>query len=363
MAKNLEWYVVKYGKEEGKCRHEEIRRKIGLASKNRNTLDGFINRYGDLEGKQRFEEFRNKSKHTEEVYLTKYGPEKGPIQWAKYRKAKSDTNTRNYLYWTKKGYSEKEATLIVHDLQRFSSLDSYIKRYGEEEGKQKYLEKNKQHSFNISLAGFIERYGEDEGYTKFRKYCFDRGLTKKEMIRKYGEERAAELCKNKGHTLENYQRWYGEEEGKIKYLDRISKTQYFSKQGQRFFINLYKFCRKLGLERSEIYFSIDGSKEWFLYSERIYFYDFTILSLGLIIEFNGEHIHPNINWSSEKKEAWSHAYTKEKFNEVLAKDTKKTNIAIEAGFEIITAWSQEPVEKTLTRVKEIINDRFKRIKL
>lgn len=57
---------------------------------------------------------------------------------------------------------------------------------------------------------------------------------------------------------------------------------------------------------NQIKVGIKGSREWCLSSkkenniQRVYFYDFTLPELKLIIEYNGEAYHPNPNISLEE---------------------------------------------------------------
>lgn len=358
MAKKLHWYIEKYGVEEGTRRHVEIRRKIGLTSRNKNTIEGFIKRYGRIEGTKRFEEFKNKSKHTKENFIKRHGKEKGPIIWQQYKETKSQISIRNKDYWIKLGYSSKEAKELVSSIQQTCSLKSFIEKYGEEEGTNRYLKKNETHSHNISLSGFIEKYGDFEGRKKFKEYCFNKGRTKKQLIEQHGEDYAIAICNSRAHTLKNYIKWYGEENGLIKFSRRYNNLPYgSSKQADEFFEKLYNICLVHGLEEKDIYFS--KTSEWFLRNgEKLFWYDFTIPKLKIIIEFNGEHIHPNQNWDEEIKKSWKHAYTKQSFEEVQLYDTCKLKTAKDKGFDVYVIWSKSNLDEEIIKMEERINDRF-----
>jgi hypothetical protein len=359
MAKKLKWYIEKYGFEEGTRRHAEIRERIGKTSKNKNTIEGFMLRYGPQEGTRRYDEFVNKSKHTKGGYIEKYGEDRGLLKWEEYINKKKITSVRRIEYWIGKGFPENEAKNIIKQVQSTCSLEQYISRYGTEEGTRRYLNKNNLHSYNISMAGFIKRYGESEGRKKFKQYCFNRGRTKEQLIEQYGVDCAAEICNSRGHTLANYIRWYGEEEGSRKYIERCKQTPHWPKQARYFFLQLYKQCRRLGLNRSDIYFTIGGSSEWFLkYDDGLFWYDFTIPKLNLIVEFNGEHVHPDLSASFEERNKWRHAYTNQTFNEVLEYENKKMETAKNNGFDVLIVWSKSNLTNEIIRVMGEIHDRF-----
>ena len=112
---------------------------------------------------------------------------------------------------------------------------------------------------------------------------------------------------------------YGNEEGLKKWNDRCEKYKnsikenlksrrtggFVSKESIRFFIPLYKYCRKLGIPRKDIYFGIKGSREFFIRDALLEhngggFYDFCIPNLKLIMEYHGVFWHPKnrIDWKN-----------------------------------------------------------------
>jgi len=183
MAKKLEWYVEKYGEEEGKKRHEQFRKNVGLSSRGKNSLVGFVKRYGEEEGKKRFDVFVNKSKKTEKSFIIKYGKEEGKERYKKYVETKTRKFKNTYKFWLDRGFTKEEAKRLVSRHQEKTSLSSFIKRYGESEGPTRYIENNKKQSFAISLAGFISRYGEELGEQKFCQYSKDRAVTLDNQIK------------------------------------------------------------------------------------------------------------------------------------------------------------------------------------
>jgi hypothetical protein len=99
------------------------------------------------------------------------------------------------------------------------------------------------------------------------------------------------------------------------------------------FLPLYKWLRRKGIQREDIFFGISGSKEYKLVTENyLFFYDFTIKNLKIIIEFHGVGFHAR---------SPSDILIREKAEDVIARDKRKELVAIENGFEIFTIWSDE----------------------
>lgn len=358
MAKKLEWYIAKFGIEDGTKRHTKIRENIGKSSKGRNTVEGFIKRYGKEEGTRKFNEFSKKSSHTKELYIERFGLDEGKKKWDEFVNKKTLSSIRRKEYWIEKGYSDQEAVKQIKLLQDNGSLKHYEKKYGDN-GLEKYLEKNKTHSFNISLVGFIERYGEDEGSTRHSQYCKDRGMTFDDLVQKHGLSKANEIIDSKRQTLENYIKRLGEKEGTEKYLKYIStRSNYVSKESIAYLLPFYKIARHYGIKREDIYIGTSGSKEWHIRDgKKIYFYDFCIPSIKLIIEYNGSHIHPHLKLTEEQRENWAHAYSKRTFNECLEYDNNKNKIAAIAGFTVFQVWD---FEKDNNDIREKISDFIKK---
>ena len=142
---------------------------------------------------------------------------------------------------------------------------------------------------------------------------------------------------------------HGEEIGTNRYLAKIAKYKasmianlsqrrtggYVSEESLRFFIPLYKFCRRLGILRNDICFGIDGSREFFIRDNSFAyntgkFYDFTIKSLNMIIEYHGCYWHP------KKIEDWRNPND---YYITLEADRYKEKLAIDFGMGYDIAWS------------------------
>jgi hypothetical protein len=204
-----------------------------------------------------------------------------------------DRTWTQYKYWMKKGLSEIEAKEKVSSIQDKLSMEFLISKHGEIEAIKKYQEISESLSNSQKIESYIEKYGEEIGKERYR-----------EKIRK--------------STLD------------------LPMT---SIESIKFFIPLYKKIRKY-FSREDIFWGIGGSKEYFLLDKdnsKIFFYDFTILSKKIIIEYHGKRWHPNPSWDNEKWNNW------ELFgldaNKKRSLDLYKNHIAEKQGFTVIEIFS------------------------
>ena len=131
--------------------------------------------------------------------------------------------------------------------------DNFIKKYGENDGlekwdsyvsKQSYTNsfeyKNKTHNWtidnfndynksrSITLSNLIDRHGEDDGVKIWDEYINKQKETKSKeyVINKYGLEYWITLCKNKKVTLDHFIKKYGKEKGEELYINKIHNNIY-----------------------------------------------------------------------------------------------------------------------------------------
>jgi hypothetical protein len=121
--------------------------------------------------------------------------------------------------------------------------------------------------------------------------------------------------------------------------------------------NLQKTAKD-GLRRQEIYWGIVGSSEYFIRDDdKLFWYDFTIPSHKIIIEYNGEHVHPNPALSLQERDDWKHAFSGELFNERMVHEQRKQQAAERLGYTIIYVWSKNEIPTTIImeQIDDIIN--------
>ena len=101
---------------------------------------------------------------------------------------------------------------------------------------------------------------------------------------------------------------------------------------------------------SDIYLN-NYTKEFFLRDgDKFFSYDFTIRSIGLIVEYNGEHVHPNPKLSEAEWSAWKSAFGKESADVVYQKDQLKISTASRNGFKVVQLWSSMSFEDCVNGV-------------
>jgi very-short-patch-repair endonuclease len=230
-----------------------------------------------------------------------------------------------------------------------TSLDSFINRYGDEEGIKQYVKHNNLKAYSLSERGFMDKYGDEEGAIKWRKYNKSKATSKQKFIDRYGAEEGA-LRWNE--LIQTHRR------NTIKRLKNGDIKLYKpSKESLKFFIQLYKICRKLGIKREDIFCGFNGSKEWWLKGEcQFYFYDFVIKSLKLCIEYNGSHVHPPENIEIKERVNWKNPFTKQSYEECKKLDDMKKATAEKNGFHVIKIWDYDDKVKSLNTLKEYINE-------
>lgn len=213
MAENrLETQIRLYGEEEGIRRYNEANKKRAFTLENRirlygeeegtrrynvklennkikGTLLAYIKKYGEEEGTRKYleknsrlsigkdalkrngkteeeiikirETHSNRSKNTLENMIKRYGEIEGTNRFNSYVEKKTKQSLRTIDGWINLGFSNDEAIEKLKDYQNTSSLDKFIKRFGEDEGSLRYRECNikKLTNFgtsNLEINFFIE---------------------------------------------------------------------------------------------------------------------------------------------------------------------------------------------------------------
>lgn len=197
-------------------------------------------------------------------------------------------------YWIKNGYSEDAAKQILSEKQNKTSLHSFINQYGEQEGKIKYPTYLKRVSHGSSIDYYVEKFGNIDGPIKYEKYI------------------------------------------------KSKSPKFTSIESIKFFLPIYKELRKLDFNRSDIFWGIGGSREYYLYdnsTNSIFFYDFCIPKIRKIIEYHGTSFHPNPSWEKEKFDSWKCTFLNITAGEKLKIDQYKENHARSKGYDVLCIWN------------------------
>jgi len=195
---------------------------------------------------------------TKQVMINKWGQDEGLNRWNNYCNKQSEVNKFEYK---KEKYNWDKEQFKLFNKSRAVTLNNLIKKHGDIKGKIIW-----------------ENYLYLQKYKKSYKY----------MIDTFGEEKANQINKSKGLTLENYIKRFGESEGLKQFEIAINKHKnYFSKISQKFFNELDEILSKK-------YTTYYGSKnnEYGVNLNNTYVrLDYFILELNLCIEFNGTYFH------------------------------------------------------------------------
>lgn len=133
--------------------------------------------------------------------------------YIKLMKLKCSTSLEGFIYRHGEEEGRRRYKLKCEKDSFRNTLEGKIDLYGEEEGLKRYLKQNKNNSFSSSLEGKIAKYGEKEGL-KIHKEMNERrtiSCSKEGYIEKYGEDAFKILSSKKGNGKEVLTKKYGEE--------------------------------------------------------------------------------------------------------------------------------------------------------
>jgi very-short-patch-repair endonuclease len=266
---------------------------------------------------------------TLEKCILMYGENEGKKRWETYKQKQSITNTFEYKN-KKYGMTYKE--FEKYNFSRATTESNLIKKYGKKEGKNKFLIYcQKQKDAGCTLKYFIEKYGENEGQKIYKN-----------------------VCNKKALTLDNFIRKYGEEKGKEKFEIMISRVSSgYSKISQIIF---WKIWQKIKKKYTKIYFA-ELNNEYGVYDEIHKTYkkfDFVILDLKLVIEFDGDHYHGNPRIYSPKDFLKGWGMTKTLAEDKWGIDFYKDNLIRNKGFDTIHIWGSDWADNPTFVLKNIL---------
>lgn len=335
------------------------------------------NPYTEEDAKIHVSSFRKNSKYywmkrgfSEQESLEKvsnYQKELSDKSYAKHRGSKNRTATQ-VGYWVKKGYTEEQSIEIIRERQNTFTLEKCIQKYGEEEGRKRYLQrqikwqetiKNKEdQSFHrlksMSLEMFIERGMTIDDYCKHRK---NKDKSDEYLLRKTKEY---VISNNLELNTETFNQYY------YRFKRNLLKIRGFaSRESLRYFIPLYKFCRRNGIQRDDIMIGLSGSKEFTIIRDiprkgkrghrfRTFRFDFTILSKKLIFEYNHIDFHPDPDIMGVEFDDFTVPLSNMPAKEKYEYDKLKMRTAREHGYDLHIIWSHENFKKQMKMAKELI---------
>lgn len=340
---NKHGFILRYGNTEG-----ELRYKL-KCEKSLQNLDSFTKRYGIENGPVKYKQYCISKGHSLLGYITRYGEVDGPI--------------KHKLYWETTNFSTSKAAFIrrhgdeiggIKHTERSKRVSDWAKGIGIDEDEFNARNKRKSDSQkalthsrdNLSCESFQKRYGIVEGKQRYIQYCI--------KSREYNP-----LCYEyyyvKGFTeLEAKQAVHEEQ------CRRNSTTiGHASKESLKIFIPIYKLLRKKGIARDDIMLGVSGSREFRIKTkENLFLYDFYIKPLNLIIEYNGLYWHIkekdgiiiNRNMHLKKDD--------EEIKKMLDRDKLKISNANSKGIDVLTIWSDSKIEDNIKFVSDYIKNKM-----
>jgi len=218
-------WIKKFGEVEGLEMWNEHKKRFGR------TNDQLKETHGEDYVKE-----LNKKRATfsKSAYIKKHGLIYGTKKWELVLEKKLQTQKDNFK--NKKWNNGR-------------TLDEYQKRYGVEKGYTKWSERNRVQSYSVSKQRYIDEFGETVGSEMCKRIKDNSSLDS--FISRYGKEdglkRYEANCKACAITLPKMIKLYGETDGVVRYKEWLYKcTDHthlqlgYSKSSQKLFWNIYE---------------------------------------------------------------------------------------------------------------------------
>lgn len=285
-----------------------------------------------------YDKYRKKLKytHSEQYYIDKLGVNKGKKKW--------------------KELSEKKASC---------NLAAKIDRYGKDAGEKLY--QNHLGKVAHSEETFVSRHGKEIGLLKWKEYQENSPFYNKKqnkMCIEYWiskgvenpEDARQEFIKTRPTFSKQYCiDKYGVTEGMIRWKEYCKKQCNSLSRGQASAESLENFYNKL-IEHlplgTNYYIGAYGKHEYFIMDSEYGYklYDFTIPSIGVIIEYHGSLWHYN------KDKLMESPYRT--LNERKKTDELKQHIAEKAGFEYYVVFDTDNFDEKVNTLAAMIKERM-----
>lgn len=273
-----------------------------------------------------------------------------------------------------------------------ASINSFVRRYGEVEGRKRYNEYVKlQAKVGCSLDYFIEKYGEKLGTQRYEELCESKGVSKKNCIEKYGKNVGTQffkdyckkqvkagntidyyvekygkvegtkryhiVCSQKSLSLHNFKRKYGEVEGLKQYKAYISKNSVgFSRVSQELFKQIDDV---LGDFANDSFFYLKNYEQEVVIKStddgetKIAKLDYSLNDKA--IEFNGDYWHANPVLYSADDMILRSGGKRELVKDIWDREAKRTAALIKQGFKVHVVWESDYKEDPEKVVAECVN--------
>lgn len=255
------------------------------------------------------------STNREEYWVEKHGSEEGKKKYLEYKKFLADKNTFDYK---KQKYKWSMEQFQEFNKSRAVTEDNLIKKYGQVEGKKKYLDYvDKQRDAGTSLDYFIDLLGETAGKRRYKQ-----------------------VCRSKAHTLETYLTRYKDPDLAKKKLvqfheKRGDNPEYSSELERQFIVDL-----SATIDVSNLYSIVHGKQfgQWCQELEQYVKYDLVSTTRMFCIEFNGDYWHCNPRMYTSD---YQHPHAGLTAKEIWDKEEKKLRTLKDQGYSIKVIWESD----------------------
>ena len=277
------------------------------------SLLALTKKHGKIKGKELFDEINNRKSNTLEGFIQRHGKTKGTKLYNSYKKQMSEQNTLDGMI---KRYGKAEGEKKYENMisRKAQTLENHIKRYGQEEGIKRYSNSNKKRKIAQSFEGFVDKYGVD-AQTKW-------------------DDHIREICER---TSINH---YIKKFGSLKYHEWFNSTIGGNKSYSKSQISITLFeelenSKKANFGNDEIMIELTEDEKYIL-SKQFIRPDFQLNNK--IIEFYGTYWHCH---SSMFEENQLNYQTGKTAKEVWDFDSKKIDVLVDKGFDVLVVWEHE----------------------
>lgn len=256
---------------------------------------------------------------TEETLINKYGENNGKKRWKDYKYKQAESNT--FAYKQKKfGWSQEQFN--EYNKSRSQTIENMIKRYGEIDGTNKWLEYCERQAYTNTLDYYVDKYGKDSAKKELEKTNFMKSHSiESVMLRNFCTRIEAKII------LESYDKHKGY--SSLMEIELVEKIE-----------NMLK-CQLKYTQKT---------KQYCIYTDKVNFYD--IVHNNKAIEFNGDYWHCNPNLYEAD---YIHPHSGLSASQIWANDTKKLQGLEKRNIEVIVIWEEEynlNPEQTIKRCVE-----------
>lgn len=276
--------------------------------KNKGRIFNMPNKYSKFAFQIPDDEFENKKKElcvrSEESFISKYGEEEGRKRWNEYVEKERYTKSFEYM-------CEKHG-MTIEDYDNFNksracTLDNMVARYGEEDGLKRWNEYVERQRYTTSKEYFLKTYGEIEGLLKWKKF--------------------EESRMNLGPYSNVSQELFNNLKGNINFKDHNIR-----------------------------YATHGGEVQILTSSGNLYYLDYYDENLKVCVEFNGIKFHPSPK-TYNRDDIFVNPYGVEnKVGDLWDKEElRKTELFEEFGIRTIVIWEDDYRKSKLKCLTELID--------